>query len=135
VAGFIHVTDHGQHDALGTHIHCASDVMIFLRRNSYNHGQIGGLEIADGALHRLETKSGMFEIKKHEVATGGLENMPNPGRRELHDEVPELRALGLSKLLQTLRCHALLPFVAIRDHEAIYVPSGQFSMRLSASAV
>ena len=86
--------------------------MIFLRRNSYDHRQIGGLEIADGALHRLETESGMLEIEEHEVATGRLENVPNPGRRELDDEMAELRTLGLSQLLQALRCHAFLPCVA-----------------------
>ena len=72
------------------------------------------MSMARAMVHRLETKSGVLEIEKHEVATGRLENVPNPGRGELHDEMPELRALGLSQLLQALRCHALLPSVATR---------------------
>src|SRR6185437_17123159 len=83
-----------------------------LRRNAYDDRQIRGLEIADGALDRLEAESGMLEIEQHEVATCRLENMPDSRRGELHDEMPELRAPGLSHLLQALRCHALLPCVA-----------------------
>ena len=112
VAGFVNVADHRQHQALGAHVHRASDVMIFLRRNAHDHRQIGSLEIADRALHCLETKSGMLEIEEHEVATGRFENMADPGRRELDDEMPELWDLGLSQFLQALRCHAFLPYLA-----------------------
>jgi hypothetical protein len=38
----------------------------------------------------------MLEIEEHEVATGRLQNVPNPGRGELHDEMPKLRTFGLS---------------------------------------
>ena len=112
MAGFVHVADHRQHEALGAHVHGASDMMILLRRNAHDHRQIGSLEVADGALHRLETESGMLEIEEHEVATGRFENMPDPGRREFDDEMPELRDLGLSQFLQALRCHAFLPYLA-----------------------
>ena len=112
VASFVHVADHRQHEALGAHVHCTSDVMIFLRWNSYDHRQIGRLEIAYRALHRLETESGMLEIEEHEVASRRLENVPNSGRGELHDEMPELWGLGLSQLLQALRYHSSLPCAA-----------------------
>ena len=111
VASFIDVADHGQHEALGAHVHRAGDVMIFLRRSSHDHRQIGRLEIADRAFHRLETESGMLQIEQHEVATRRLENVADPGRRELHDEVPELWSFGSSQLLQPLRRHLFLRYV------------------------
>ncbi len=111
VAGFIHVANHRQHQPLGAHVHRAGDVMVFLRRGSHDHRQIGRLEIADRALHRLEAESGMLEIEQHEVATRRLENVADPGRRELHDEMPELWSLCSSQLLQPLRRHPFLPHV------------------------
>jgi hypothetical protein len=52
----------------------------------------------------------VLKIEKHEVATRRLENMADPGRGELHDEMPELWSLRLSKFLQSWRCHRISPF-------------------------
>jgi hypothetical protein len=112
MAGFVKVADHRQHQALGAHVHRPSDVMIFFRRNAYDHRQIGSLEIADRALRCLETKSRVLKIEKHEVATRRLENVADARRGELHDEMSELWTLRLSKFLQSLRCHCISPLAA-----------------------
>jgi hypothetical protein len=111
VASFIRVADHGQHEALSAHVHGSGDVMIFFRWNPDDHRQVGRLEIADRALHRLESEPGMLEIEEHEIAPGGLENVTDPGRRELHDEMPKLWSSALSQLLQSLRRHSFLPCI------------------------
>src|SRR6185437_15179754 len=104
--------------ALGAHVHRAGDVMVFLRWGSHDHRQIGRLEVADHALHRLETESGMLEIEQHEIATRRLENVADSGRRELHDEMPELWRLRLSQLLQPLRGHPFLLTCVISGRSA-----------------
>src|SRR6185437_5089766 len=58
-------------------------------------------------------KSGMFEIEEHEVAARRLEHVPDSRRRELHDEMAELRAPGLGQLLQASRRHADLLGLAV----------------------
>ena len=66
----------------------------------------------------------MLQIEKHEVASGGLQDVAYAGSRELNDEVPELGDLVPAMALRPLPRHSSLPFGCPR-----YVPTG-FSRRL-----
>ena len=69
----------------------AGDVVIFLRGHADDRRQVGRLEVAERALDRLEAEAGMLDVEEHEVAAGRLQDVADAGRRELDDEVPELR--------------------------------------------
>ena len=91
LAGFFGRADHRQHDALGAHVGGARDVMVFLRRHAHDRRQVGRLHVAQHALDGLEAEAGMLGVEQGEIAAGGLEDLADPGRRELDDEVPELQ--------------------------------------------
>ena len=91
MARLLRAADHGQHHALGAHIRRARDMVVLLRGHAHDRGQIRCLEIAERALHGLETEAGMLQIEEHEIATGRFQDMPDAGRGEFDDEMPELR--------------------------------------------
>jgi hypothetical protein len=70
VIGFLGVANQRKHEALGAHVHGARDMVVLLQRNSRDFRRIRCLELADRALHRLESKSGMLQIEEHEIAAG-----------------------------------------------------------------
>ena len=109
VPRFVGRADHRQHQALGAHVHGAGDVMVLLGRNADDDRQLRRLEIADGALHRLEMEAGMLEVEEHEVAPGRLQDVADAGGRELDDEVPELGRLRPGHFLEALKRHSFLP--------------------------
>src|SRR5262249_37608879 len=94
------------------HVHRAGDVVIVLRRCADDHRQVGRLEIADGALDCLEAETGMFKIEQYKVASGGFEDMPDARRRELDNEMAELRRLAAGEIFESLSWHPALPRLA-----------------------
>ena len=61
------------------------------------------LEIADGALDRLDREAGMLDVENHELAAGRFQDMADARRGELDDEMPELQ-------LAHVRVSALRPW-------------------------
>ena len=100
--------DHRQHQPFGAHVHRPGNVVIVLRRCADDHRQVGRLEIADGALDRLEAETGMLEIEEHKVASCGFEDVADARRCELDDEMAELRRFAAGEILKPLRCHSAL---------------------------
>ena len=72
-------------------------------------GHAARLEIAYGALHRLEMETGMLEVEQHEVAAGIFEDMADAGRGEFHDEMAEFGRTGPGHRPQAALAHRLTP--------------------------
>ena len=92
---------------LGAHVHRAGDVMVLLGGDAHDHRQLRRLEIAHRALDRLEAEARMLEVEQHEVAAGRLQDVADPRRRELDDEMAELRRPACRPSPSILRppCH------------------------------
>ena len=103
------VVDHRQHDAFGTHVGGAGDVMVLLRRHPADHRQPRGLEVADDALDGLVVEARMLGVEQDEIAAGILEQVADAGRRELDDEVPDLELAALGLLLEGVSGHDCSP--------------------------
>ena len=112
VASFVHVADHGQHEALGAHVHRAGDVMIVLRRNTYDRRQIGGLEIADRAFDRLEAESECSRSKSTKSHPADLRICPIPGVANSTMKWPNFGCLVRAISLRP--CAAMLVSLAAR---------------------
>src|SRR5271170_7017444 len=118
---FLRSAHHRQHESFGTHIHGASDVMVFFRRNPDDGWKLGRFEIAHDALDGFEVKSRMLAVAKHEVASGGLQNVADAGRGEFDDEMPELRRLRLGHGFESVVRHCrFLPGSAGRSVRACF---------------
>jgi hypothetical protein len=53
----------------------------------------------------------MLEVEKHEVASGGFQNVANAGRGEFDDEMPELRRLRLRHGFESVVRHRFPPWI------------------------
>ena len=93
--------DHRQHDALGAHVGGARDVVVLPGRHAHDGREVGRLHVAQHALDGLEAEARMLGVEQREIAAGGLQDLTDPRRRELDDEVAELQLPAPGHLLQT----------------------------------
>ena len=111
VADFIDIADHRQHEPFDAHVHGARDMVVILARHAHDRRKIGGLEIAQRALDRLQAEARMLEIEQGEIAACRFHDVPDAGRCEFNDEMPEFR--GFRRFCHGLEAafsHSRLPY-------------------------
>ena len=99
------------HHAIGAGIERARDVMPMLAGHAHDQRQLGRLAVAHDLTDGIEPKTGMLHVEHGEVGAGRLEDLADPGRRELEQERPDLGPAGADQGSQILRWHRVSPFL------------------------
>src|SRR5829696_8384449 len=87
----------------GADVGRARDVVVALRGHAHDRRQLRRLAVAYRALHRFEGEAGMLHVDEGEVAARALEDVADPRRRELDEEMTELELARPTKPLQGVR--------------------------------
>ena len=95
--------DHRHHDGLGADVGRAGDVVVALRGHAHDRRQLRRLAVAHRALHRFEGEARMLHVDEGEVAARSFEDVADPRRRELDEEMTELELARPAQPLQGVR--------------------------------